>query len=326
MVTRIQAGHPRVVLIGAAVQLLVLVPALPATGQAGGPSSPPTTGGCEFRQAVCSGLGTAGRDAPRSEEPKETDTTQTVRRSDRRYGPSPYRRDRTYIEYELGGMAASVPSAQGRTNRIVIPGSGFCTDPATGERGVSYVDTIVRRTSGEVVSRRDGCEVQPGPRRRSPVPPQPEVPAPKEIWENVPLPVPEWGLNPSGNGLTGLQTWLWDPNGGAPVSATVALAGFTATATARPVRWEWRMWERSDTPNVNPHPLVISMSPGSQERPAGKYMYETNGEYTLTATVVWAGSYTLSGPGISETVDLGTTSTSSSRRYQVISVRGARVG
>ncbi|MDP9389230.1 MAG: hypothetical protein M3Q48_15270 [Actinomycetota bacterium] len=202
----------------------------------------------------------------------------------------------------------------------------MCVDPATGQRGVGYIDEVVNRESGEVVSRRDGCEVRPA--RRPPAAPaaQAEPPGPQEIWEHVPLPVPVWGLNPSGNGLTGLETWLWDPNGGAPVSATVTLGGFTATATARPVRWEWRMWERGDTPNVNPHPLVVSTSPGSEERPAGKYMYETNGEYTLTHTVVWAGSYTFSGPGVSETVDLGTTSTSSSRRYQVISVRGARVG
>jgi hypothetical protein len=221
-------------------------------------------------------------------------------------------RRRTNIEYEV------------KKGRLFGP-ANFCIDPA-GRRGIAYVEEVVNRESGEVVSSREGCDVRPGPRAPAAPAAQPEPPAPEEIWEDVPLPVPDWGLNPSGNGLTGLETWLWDPNGGAPVTATVTLGGFTATATAWPVRWEWRMWERGDTPNVNPHPLVVSTSPGSQEWPAGKYMYETNGEYTLTHTVVWAGSYSFFGPGVSETVDLGTTTTSSSRRYQVISVRGARVG
>ncbi len=297
--------------IGVAVQLLVLVPALPAAAQAP-PPSPPTTGSCPFTESVCSGLGGPGPAVRRTQEPNEAGTT-TRPRTKPRNGPTTYERRRTYIEYEV--------------NETQLAGPGtFCLDPVTGQRGVRYIDRIVNRESGEVVSRRDGCQVRPGPRTPAAPAARPEPPAAQEVWEHVPLPLSEWGINPSGNGLTGLETWLWDPSGGTPVAATVTLGGFTATATARPVRWEWRMWERGDNANVNPHPLVVSTSPGSEQRPAGKYMYETNGQYTVTHTVVWAGSYTLSGPGVSETVDLGTTTTSSSRRYQVISVRGARVG
>ncbi len=305
------ADRWRHLVIGAAIPLLALIPVQPARGQET-PQSPPTTGSCQFKDRLCSGLGTPGTAARRGEERKEAGTTARPA-SKPRNGPPVSQRRQTRSEYEV-------------TRTRLFGPANICIDAATGQRGVAFINRVVNRESGEVVSRREGCDVRPGPRAPAAPAAQPEPPAPQEIWEDVPLPVPDWGLNPSGNGLTGLETWLWDPNGGAPVTATVTLGGFTATATARPVRWEWRMWERGDTPNVNPHPLVVSTSPGSQERPAGKYMYETNGEYTLTHTVVWAGSYSFSGPGVSETVDLGTTTTSSSRRYQVISVRGARVG
>ena len=307
----VMARRSRQFLIGAAVPLLALLPA-PAAAAQETPQSPPTTGGCQFTDRLCSGLGTPGAASPPTREPRRAGT-RTRPRSKPRNVAAVFERRRIPIEYELDGT------------RLFGPGS-FCTDPATGRRGVGYIEQLVDRDTGEVVSSRTGCEVRPGPRPPTAPRAQPELPAPVEIWERVPLPLPEWGLNPSGNGLTGLDTWLWDPNGGAPVSATVTLGGFTAVATARPVRWEWRMWERGDTPNVNPHPFVVSTSPGSEERPAGTYKYETNGEYTLTHTVVWAGTYTFTGPGVSETVDLGMTTTSSSRRYQVISVRGARVG
>lgn len=301
--------RPCLLAIGAVV--FVLAPALPAAGQATS-SSPPTTGSCQFDKRVCSGLGATGPVVAQKQEPKEAEPARSPRKRSRN-GSSVTERRRIYFEYELNGT------------RLYGHGS-FCTDPATGHRGVGYLEEIVNPNNGEVLTSRDGCKVQRSPRVPTAPAALPQLPAPREIWEHVPLPTPEWGLNPLTKGLTGLETWLWDPNGGAPVSATVTLEGFTATATARPVRWEWRMWERGDTPNVNPPPRVVSTSPGSPERPARKYMYETNGEYTVTRTVVWAGSYTLAGPGVSETVDLGTTTTSSSRRYPVIAVRGARVG
>lgn len=163
------------------------------------------------------------------------------------------------------------------------------------------------------------------PAEAQPAAPVPTVP-PEEIWQRVPLPQPTWGLNPGNNGLTGLDTWLWDPSGGAPVTASVDLGGFTATATAKPVKYVWRMWEPTDKPNRNPHPVVVSNVPGSAAKPAASYMYETRGDFTVTQTVTWAGTYTLVGPGVSDVVDLGTTTTSSSRTYHVIEVRGARVG
>ncbi len=262
-------------------------------------STTPTTQVCSIRYgSICSGL---GRDIP-AQPSRATPGIQAIaetglgRRSTRK--PSPYLRERTFL-----------PAINGCIN------------------GQVYVDRIVSRATGETVNLTPNrCLADP----RTPVPTVPaqaERPPPERVWSEVPLPKPDWGLNPGKNGLTGLPTWLWDPRGSEPVNATVDLGGFTATATARPIKYEWRMWESFDKPNRNPHPVVVSSVPGSEAKPAGTYIYETTGDWTVTMTVTWAGTYTFTGPGgVNDVVDLGTTTTSSSRPYHVIEVRGARVG
>lgn len=206
-----------------------------------------------------------------------------------------------------------------------------CTT-STGQNlsGRAYEDVGIDRATGQVVARQTGCEnpaapTQPGAGTNTTTPPPPP-PTPAEIWARVPLPIPVLGLNPSINGLTGLPTWLWDPNPGQQ-TATVNLRGYTAQAAASPVRWEWKMWQNGDTPNVNPDPVVVATKPGSEAAPAATYTYETNGDYTVTATVTWSGTYTYTGPGTpATTVNLGTTTKTSTQSYHVISVRGARVG
>lgn len=202
-------------------------------------------------------------------------------------------------------------------------------DPATGRVGIIFQQRHVEIATGRVVDSRMTCvptpEARPDPAPRSR--PQPEVaPPPERVWSEVPLPAPAWGVNPGGNGLTGLPTRLWDPRGGAPVTATVDMGGFTATATAKPVRYEWKMWDQADKANRNPLPIVHSTVPGSEVSPAATYTYETTGDFTVTQTVTWAGAYSFVGPGVNEVVDLGTTTTSSSLTYHVIEVRGTRVG
>jgi hypothetical protein len=194
-----------------------------------------------------------------------------------------------------------------------------------------YEDVGVDRASGDVVARQTGCEspaaaATPGTGGAVATPPPPP-PTPAEIWAHVPLPKPVLGLNPSINGLTGLPTWLWDPNGGGPVNAGVALRGYNATATASPIHWQWRMWQSGDTPNVNPDPIVVADRPGSEAQPAGTYMYETHGDFTVTLTVTWAGTYTYSGNGAGPTTtNLGTDTTTTTQTYHVISIRSARIG
>ena len=199
-----------------------------------------------------------------------------------------------------------------------------CTAPVTGLAGTLHIDRRTDLQSGRVVQQRLRCVTDPVPRPGGPE--TTPLPAAERIWSEVPLPEPAWGLSPGLDGLTGLPTHLWDPRGGAPVSTTVDLGGFTATATARPVHYEWTMWEPDDPENRNPHPIVSSLVPGRESRPAAKYTYETKGDYSVTYTVTWEGSYILAGPAVNEVVDLGTTTTSSTRRYHVTEVRAVLRG
>lgn len=228
--------------------------------------------------------------------------------------PSPYQVSR---DYDVAGNDLVGPIGQG------------CSGP-DGQRGVRYIDTVTDSRTGGTVSQTGGCQYPgsavPGADGTTPRPPPPP-PTPDEIWADTPLPLPAFGVNPSINGLTGLPTWLWDPSGGAPVTATASIRGYTSNATARPIHYEWRMWQSGDTPNVNPFPIVGSDRPGSEATPAATYMYETHGDFTITATVTWAGTYTYSGAGVGTTTNsLGTTTRTATRAYHVDSVRAARVG
>jgi len=225
------------------------------------------------------------------------------------------------------------PGVQGGPGGEKLVGAGtFCLDDA-GNRGVNYLDNLTNTQTGEVVSTRSGCATSATPAPNAPAngmtTAQP-APTPAEIWARTPLATPSFGINPADNGLTGLPTWLWDPNGGAPINATVQLRGYTATVTASPVRWSWTMGgQPGDTQSrSNPAYQVVSSQPGSAWQPGGgggppaaKYTYETKGDYTLSLTVTWAGSYTYTGAGGATTaVDLGTTTKSASRPYTVIAI------
>lgn len=63
-------------------------------------------------------------------------------------------------------------------------------------------------------------------------------------YDRIPLPFPVPSTSPSleVRPITGLDTWLWiDPAAWRPRQATAALAGFSVTVTASPVRVVWDM-------------------------------------------------------------------------------------
>lgn len=308
--------------------LVVVLTLMGSTGGvARGQQTPPTTGvPCKFTGGVlCPSLGTGTAPVepqPGVAGPANGTPSGTPAGSSGSGSTAPPPRFVWERSYEQGGGP----------NRLEAVPQGFGCVSDSGERGVRYTDNQIDTTTGKVVDSVGGCEtpsnpipvgtggtVQPG---STPAPPTAE-----EVRNMVTVPLPVFGVNPSQNGLTGLPTWLWDPTGGAPITATVNLRGYTASATATPTHYEWRMWESGDTPNVNPNPLVVADRPGTEARPAATYTYETHGDFTLTATVTWGGTYTYTGPGVAPTTaDLGTTTRTSTRTYHVISVRAARIG
>lgn len=62
-----------------------------------------------------------------------------------------------------------------------------------------------------------------------------------EARRRLDLPTPRPGLNPPGDQLVGLRTWLWLDEPWRPSSATAAVGAVTSTVTATPVRATWSM-------------------------------------------------------------------------------------
>ncbi len=157
------------------------------------------------------------------------------------------------------------------------------------------------------------------------------------------LPRPTVGVNPARQGLTGLETYFWyeDGTNRSPESvdhdgnaATPPVPGLEVTANAGPyaitgrvavVRYQWRITPAGGPTAGRDRATLTSTSPGSPDRPAARYLFETKGRYTITVETVWAGSYTWTGPGQQGSDNLGEVPLSSSRDYDVIEVRSVLV-
>lgn len=225
---------------------------------------------------------------------------------------------------------------------------------ANGQPGRPFRDTLVNIDTGEIVSRAEGCfdpatgtSTGDGGTATGPSPPPPP-PTPAEVLEAAALPQMRVGLSPSGHdcavagvssppstpappcaagtspGLTGLETLLWvDPPPPAEVSVTVDIRGYSVTTLAHPVRYRWQMRQDGDAASTrNPAPTFETDGPGTRTAPAARYRWETKGDYHVSLAVVWEGSYTFTGFGVSRTEALGpVTGTATVIDYHVIEVR-----
>ena len=126
-------------------------------------------------------------------------------------------------------------------------------------------------------------------------------------------------LTVSIGGLTGLDSWLWCADPG-PVGTGVSLRGWTASGAVRLVQvgWEVGTDELAQT----------STSCGSEDAPSVTWTPESIGEYPITLTSVWAGSWDLMWNGIPMgTFPLGPVSlTAPPQPYPVGEYRGELTG
>lgn len=261
--------------------------------------------------------------------------------------PSPYKWQRDYPgEYSAALRTVDAPGSSPAVRTLPSP-TPSCTG-ANGQAGRPYTDTLTDTRTGEVVSSGQGCEVpgQPaGPNAQAPPPPPPSA---GEVLQATNLPRLQFGLNPKGKdcsvagaltppanpaapcaageapGLTGLESLLWvDPAPPAEVSVNVAIRGYSVTTRAHPVRYRWSMRQDGDTESSrNPTPTFTITDPGTKENPAARYRWETKGDYRVSLSVVWQGSYTFTGFGVSRTEALGpVTGQPTTVAYHVVEVR-----
>ncbi|MDQ3932823.1 MAG: hypothetical protein M3252_08315, partial [Actinomycetota bacterium] len=116
--------------------------------------------------------------------------------------------------------------------------------------------------------------------------------------------------------------------------ATPRVPGLEVTADAGPyaitgrvtvTRFQWRITPARGPGAGRDRATLTSTTPGSPDRPAARYLFETKGRYTITVETVWVGSYTWIGPGQQGTGDLDAVPLSSSRDYDIIEVRSVLV-
>jgi hypothetical protein len=140
------------------------------------------------------------------------------------------------------------------------------------------------------------CPSTPGPGAGQAIEPL-LPPTPSQVWTQVPLPEPTFGVNPSTAGLTELPTWFWATGVGTPLFVSLSIGGYTVTATADPVTYTWYFGDGA---------TATSESTGSESAPSVVHTYHSKGSYTVGLSVEYEGSYTFAGEDGSVSEPLGT--------------------
>jgi len=122
-------------------------------------------------------------------------------------------------------------------------------------------------------------------------------------YDRIPLPFPVPSTSPSLDvrPITGLDTWLWiAPASWQTREATAALAGFSVTVTATPVRVVWDMGE-GEAPVTCEGPGTVFQDDGPESQSTDcSYIYRWNSHdqpgdvFRASATVEWAVAWTAS--------------------------------
>jgi len=123
-------------------------------------------------------------------------------------------------------------------------------------------------------------------------------------------------LDPAGNGLAGLETWLWVEVPSQGVSVSAGLGGIGGEARATPVRFRWDMGDGT---------AYSSTTPGTRALPAARHTYSATGDYRVVLTVTWRGTFASSRSGVaSAPAELGEVDVDYERLYHVVEARAVR--
>jgi hypothetical protein len=180
----------------------------------------------------------------------------------------------------------------GTENRHLAPVAGELVDGAWYYQTCRYTDT------GELASSRYFQYIAGAPGA------EPDLVAlAASAYDRIPLPFPVPSTAPSleVRPITGLDTWLWiDPAGWQARQATAALAGFSVTVIATPVRVVWDMGEGGSAVECD-GPGVVWQPDGPESQSTDcSYNYRWNsndqpgGVYPASVTVEWAVAWSAS--------------------------------
>jgi PKD domain-containing protein len=167
-------------------------------------------------------------------------------------------------------------------------------DDATGE----VLDTSAPRCSSEGAPPPEAVEALAPPTM-------------EEVLDEAAIPQPAIAVNPSTEGITGMESWFWLTDVETTVAVTAELAGYQVTTNLEAVAYRWTIGDEA---------THTSTSPGSEADPAVRHTFDRKGTHTITVEMVWQGSYTYSGFGVDETVDGLEATTEGSVDYTVVEI------
>ncbi|MBI2169369.1 MAG: hypothetical protein HYU28_07705 [Actinobacteria bacterium] len=129
----------------------------------------------------------------------------------------------------------------------------------------------------------------------------------RQAADRVPIPAPTIGMSPSPDDeqVVNLPTWLWlDGAGWQPVSASASAGGVSVSATASPQRVIWDMGNGDRVECDGPGTAYDRSRPAKGQSTDCEYVYRESsarapdGTFTVTASVLWGVSWTVTGaPG-----------------------------
>ena len=159
--------------------------------------------------------------------------------------------------------------------------------------------------------------------------PPPAPPNATQVWGNVTqtdeLPPPQIELNPDEYGVVQLPTWFWLANDAYGVDLRVSVPGgvdgYAVTLTAHPVGYYWSFGDGETALSYT------AGSPGEAKSASTVHTYLDKGTFSVGVVVAWAGSYTFSGYGVTQTAALGPVNQPEvARPYVVQEIRSVLVG
>lgn len=122
--------------------------------------------------------------------------------------------------------------------------------------------------------------------------------------DQVAIPSVQLGMNPSAEqgAVVNVETWLWvDGSSWRPVAAQASAGGVVVTATAAPRRVVWDMGNGDRVTCEGPGTPYDASRPSAEQSTECSYTYRESsarapsGAYTVTATVVWEITWTVTG-------------------------------
>jgi len=131
-----------------------------------------------------------------------------------------------------------------------------------------------------------------------------------EAEKRLALPLPHPQLNPAGDQIVNLPSWLWLAGPWAPLSSTVSVPGVRVTAVAVPEQVVWTMGDGGQVVCDGPGVAYNSATPAGLQSPSCAYTYANSSaaqpdlRYQAAVTVRWQASWSAS--GVAGGGDLGT--------------------